>query len=199
MKKILFYPGTFNPPHFGHISALKAALDSATLNNAAFDEVWIMPSGKRVDKEIPTAAEDRKNLANLLVEYLRTITAVPIKLIATAVDNVGGKYTHEVIIDLKSQSGDEIFQLVGIDGFLGIKERVIGPDEKFVINKRSGYEFPEELASKENLVIIDEDEKAKGISSTKIRDMVRNGDQGYKKLVPEKVAAYIEEKGLYRY
>jgi nicotinate-nucleotide adenylyltransferase len=190
MKKILFYPGTFNPPHLGHVSAV-----IVSLNAMDFDEVWIMPSGKRVDKEISTSYEDRRNLGNLFVEYLQTVVTIPVKLVTTAVENIGGKYTHEHILELKAHSQDEIFQLVGIDGYMGIKERVIGPNEKFVVIKRSGYEFPEGLSSNRNLVILDEG--VAGISSTKIREMVRGGDKEYKKLVPETVSSYIEEKKLY--
>lgn len=191
MKKILFYPVTFNPPHLGHAAAVKVAVSKIN-----FNEVWIMPCGKRIDKVIPTSYEDRLKLSTLFVEYLQSEINVPIKLIATELEDVEDKrYTHEVIMELKSQSQDEIFQLVGIDGFLGIKERIIGPDEKFVINKRSGYEVPEELFSKPNLIFIDE--VISGISSTLIREMVKEGNDEYKKLIPSNIADYIEEKGLY--
>ncbi len=116
-------------------------------------------------------------------------------MVADALDDVGGKYTHEVIVDLKSRSEDEIYQLSGTDGFTSIKERIIGPNEKFVIIKRSGYEFPEELISNTKLVILEE---VGGISSTKIREMIKNGDKRYKELVPEEIASYIEENGLYQ-
>lgn len=191
MKKILFYPGTFNPPHLGHASAVIVAL-----KNVGFDEVWIMPSGKRVDREMTTSAEDRKNLANIFVAYLQEVTKIPVELITTAVDEVDGKYTHEHIMELKNQSEHEIYQLVGIDGYLSIKERVIGPNEKYVIVKRSGYDFPEELILNKNLVILDEE--VSGISSTKIREMIKSGDEEYKKLIPETVAAYVEERGMYK-
>lgn len=190
MKKILFYPGTFNPPHLGHASTVLVAV-----KNLAFDEVWILPSGKRVDREIPTSVDDRRNLSTQFVEYLQTQTQVPIRLITDALDEVGDKYTHEIIVDLKSRSENDIYQLAGTDGFTSIKERIIDPDEKFVIIKRSGHEFPEGLASKPNLVILEEE--LGGISSTKIREMIKSGDVGYKKLIPEKIAAYIEEKNLY--
>lgn len=190
MKKILFYPGTFNPPHFGHISAV-----TTTLENVDFDEVWIMPSGKRVDKEISTSLADRKNMSIILVEYLQSLTDTPIKLVADAVEEHNTKYTHELIVELKAQSEYEIYQLVGIDGYLGIKERVIGPNEKFVVMKREGYEFPESIKPNENLIILDE--KVEGISSTLIREMVSIGNDEYKKMVPEKVASYIKESGLY--
>ncbi len=189
MKKILFYPGTFNPPHLGHASAVLV-----TLKNIAFDEVWILPSGKRVDKEIPTSVEDRRNLASLFVDYLRTQTQVPVRLVADALDSVDGKYTHEVIVDLKSQPEHEIYQLCGTDGFTSIKERIISPNEKFVLIKRSGYEFPEELKTNHNLIVLEE---VGWISSTKIREMIKNGDDSYRKLVPEKISSYIEEKKLY--
>jgi nicotinate-nucleotide adenylyltransferase len=191
MKKILFYPGTFNPPHLGHASAVLVAL-----KNIAFDEVWILPSGKRVDREIPTSVEDRRNLSALFVEYLQTRTQVPVRLVADALDGLGGKYTHEVIVDLKSQSKDEIYQLSGTDGFTSIKERVIGPNEKFVIIKRSDYDLPEELKTNSNLITLEEE--VGGISSTKVREMVKSGDEDYKKLVPEKIASYIDKKGLYK-
>jgi nicotinate (nicotinamide) nucleotide adenylyltransferase len=190
MKKILFYPLTCNPPHFGHVSAIKVALD-----NLDFDEIWIMPSGKRVDKEISTSYEDIRNLGSLFVEYLQAETHIPVKAITAALDDIDSKYTHEVIMELKSQSENEIFQLCGIDGYTSIKERVIGPDEKFVIIKRSGYELPEDLTSRSNLFILDEG--IQGISSTQIREMVKVGDEEYRKLVPETIASYIEEKGLY--
>ena len=156
-----------------------------------------MPCGKRIDKVIPTSYDDRRRLGNIFVEYMQTIVQVPVRLLTTELDNTDGKYTHEVIIELKAQSEDEIFQLVGIDGFMGIKERVIAPNEKFVIIKRSGYESPEGLASNANLIFLDEG--MGGISSTKIREMVKDRDLEYKKLVPEKVASYIEESGLYKY
>jgi nicotinate-nucleotide adenylyltransferase len=188
MKKILFYPGTFNPPHFGHVSAIQVAVD-----NLDFDEVWIMSSGKRLDKIILTNYEDRRNLANIFIEYLRTLIQIPIKLVGA--DFGDSRYTHEIIMELKSQTENEIYQLVGIDGYTSIKERVIGPNEKFVIIKRSGYKFPEKLTSNGNLIFLDEG--VAGLSSTKIREMVKTGDEKWKELVPGEIAAYIIEKSLY--
>lgn len=192
LKKILFYPGAFNPPHFGHISAVEVAT-----NNLDFDEMWIMPCGKRIDKVIPTSYEDRRELGKLFVQYLQTVVDIPVKLLTYELDDTDGKYTHEIIMELKSQSKDEIFQLVGIDGFMGIKERDIAPSEKFVIIKRSGYEFPESVLLNRNLIFMEEG--VGGISSTKIREMVKNRDCDYRKLVPDTIALYIERQNLYRY
>jgi nicotinic acid mononucleotide adenylyltransferase len=172
----------------GHVSGVCAAVDAID-----FDEVWIMPCGKRLDKEIHTSPEDRKILGKIFVEYLQTILDIPVLLLTTALDD-DGKYIHEIILELKSQSKDEIYQLVGIDGYMGIKERTIGPHEKFVVIKRSGYEYPDDLNPNDNLVFLEE---VGDISSTKVLDAVKNRDENYRTLVPERVATYIEEKGLY--
>lgn len=190
MKKIIFYPITCNPPHLGHVSAVKFAI-----KHIHFDEVWIMPGGKRVDKEISVSYEDIKNMCNLFIEYLRTEVNVPVKVITSAIDNTDSVYTHEAILELKSQTKDELFQLCGIDGFLSIKERVIGPDENFVIIKRSGYFIPKDLLTKNNLTIFDEE--VKDISSTQIREMIRVGNEEYRKFVPEIIATYIKDETLY--
>lgn len=192
MKKILLYPGTFNPPHLGHVAVVLTAL-----KNLSFDEVWILPSGKRVDREIPTSVEDSRKMSALFTNYIQANTSVPVKLITDAIDGVGGKYTHEIIVDLKSQTEYEIYQLCGTDGFTSIKERVIGSNEKFIISKRSGFEISEDLMRNKNLIFLDEEIETQGISSTKIRDIIKNGDKGYKKLVPVEISEYIEEKSLY--
>lgn len=154
-----------------------------------------MPSGKRVDKEISTNLKDRKNMSIIFVEYLQSLTSTPIKLVADAVEEDNTKYTHELIVELKAQSEYDMYQLVGIDGYLGIKERVIGPNEKFVVMERAGYEFPESIKPNDNLIILEE--KVEGISSTIIREMVKNCNDEYMKMVPDVVVAYIEENGLY--
>lgn len=193
MKKILLFPGTFNPPHLGHASVLITAL-----NKFSFDEVWILPSGKRVDREISTSEEDRRNLSNLFTDYIKTQTKVPVRVVTDALDGVGGKYTHEIIVDLKSNPEYEVYQLCGTDGFTSIKERVIGQNEKFIISKRAGYEIPANIVENSNLYFIDEEKDFQGISSTKIREMIKNGDDQYKKLLPNLITDYIEDKGLYK-
>lgn len=190
MKKILFYPITGNPPHLGHASAVLVSLE-----HLVFDEVWIMPSGKRMDKVVPISDEDRMNLSSLFVEYLQSQTTVPIIHKSIGVDGTDDRYMHEHIIELKSEPNTEIFTLIGIDGFMSIKDRAIGPDERFVVIKRSGYEVPEGLVLNNNLIFLDEG--VEGISSTKVREMVKGGNMEYEKLVPTQIASYIKDKGLY--
>lgn len=64
-----------------------------------------------------------------------------------------------------------------------------------MIIKRSGYEIPEGLVSSKNLVFLDEG--VEGISSTKVREMVKSADRSYKELVPMEIGEYVEKENLY--
>src|SRR4051812_39021789 len=106
MKKVLIYPGAFNPPHYGHVATVELAL-----KKYPFDEVWIIPSGKREDKIISTTYNDRRNLSNLFVEFLKTKIAIPAKLITDELDDTEGRFTSEILGKIKSQPDVEITQL----------------------------------------------------------------------------------------
>lgn len=190
MKKVLLYPGAFNPPHCGHVSALKIAI-----TNMNFDEVWILPSGNRDDKEIYTSYEDRRNLGKLFVESLASEVSIPVKLLTEELDNDNKKFTHEILREIKSQSDINITQLIGLDGILSLKEKM--STEHFIVVGRNGNDLPANLKDCKNLTILEETKQ--DISSTKIRNMIKENDSDYKNFLPKKIASYIQEKGLYLY
>lgn len=190
MKDILLFPGAFNPPHYGHVETIKIAL-----KKSFFDELWIVPSGKRDDKNITTNYEDRRALGKFFVEYLESEVNIPVKLITAELDNIDGKFTHEILKEIKLQPDVKITQLIGLDGFLHLQSKLTDIEEKFIVINRQGYEFPKNFSHNDNVVIFEG--TSLSISSTQIRDMVKNNDIGYKKLVPEKIATYIEKNNLY--
>ena len=193
MKKILLFPGAFNPPHYGHIEIIGIAL-----KKYSFDELWIVPSGKRDDKNITTNYEDRRNLGNLFVEYLQSKINIPVKLITAELDNLDGRFTYEILKEIKSKSNIEITQLIGLDGFLGLqKSKLINDQEKFIIMNRHCYELPKNFFCNENENVVIFEGTNQSISSTQIRNMIKNNDVGYKKFVPDKIATYIENHNLY--
>lgn len=173
MKKVLLFPGAFNPPHLGHVEILEAAL-----KNETFDEVWIIPSGNRDDKVISTTYEDRRNLGNLFVEFLQTKVTTPIKLVTDELNDTTGRYTQEILKEIKSRPDIQTIQLIGSDGMANLQESFDGELEAkdFIVAPRDPTE----------------------ISSTRIRAMIEKGDMGYGDFIPEEIADYIETHGLYQ-
>jgi nicotinate-nucleotide adenylyltransferase len=194
MKKVLLYPGAFNPPHYGHVSAVELAL-----KNKSFDEVWIMPSGKRDDKTISTSYEDRRNLGNLFVEYLQSNLSVPVKLLTDELDDTTSRYTQDILREVKSTPDVEIIQLIGTDGIIHLKNKLSPEDfikEKYIVIQRVGYELPDDFSHAENLLITED--TSENISSTQIRDMLKTNIGKIEDLVPEKIASYIKKHNLYQ-
>ena len=191
MKKVLLFPGAFNPPHLGHVGMLEVAL-----KEGEFDEVWIIPSGKRIDKIISTSYEHRRNLGNLFVTYLQDKFSIPIRLDTTELDDLEGRLTEEILKEIKSNKEVEIIQLIGLDGYLNLRNSLVGSKEKFLIVRRLGFDLPSDFSETNNVKILSEE--TSGVSSTEIRSLVKDGNMSYVDLVPENIANYIaEHKDLY--
>jgi nicotinate-nucleotide adenylyltransferase len=197
-KKILLYPGAFNPPHLGHESLIKTALEKVP-----FDEVWIMPSGNRKDKTIATSFADRRALGQLFVESVQRKVSAAIKLITSEIEEGNTKSTpeliHELIGKLEAQPDMEMTQLIGMDG-LEFLARKYGPDlEKggqYLAVERNGYRLEAEINPSK--VIFLEDKDQLGLASTQVRELAKNGDPKYKELVSASIADYIEQHRLYQ-
>ncbi len=194
MKKVLIYPGAFNPPHNGHIATLELAL-----GKYSFDEVWIIPSGNREDKKIEIPFSDRKSLNTFFVNYLNERLSTRCVLRTDEFDNPENKTTSQILKELKSEPGIEFTQLAGLDSYLFLKEKIgnlILEDNFIVISNRFEYNIPEVFTFPENHKFI-EGEKRDDISSTKIRNLVKNNDTSYEKLTILEIAKYIKEHKLY--
>lgn len=189
MKKVLLFPGAFNPPHNGHVSALQIVL-----KKMSFDEIWIMPSGNRTDKTIPISYEDRRDLGSLFVEYLQTKISIPVRLITDELDDPEWRKTEDILREVRRQPNIRCAQLIGLDGYMKIREK--SPDETFAIIRRPGCEISPHLIRNGDAVILDE--MSPDISSTHIRALIKNKDPSYKELVPEKISRYITEHHLYQ-
>lgn len=53
-REVIVFGGSFNPPTVAHEAIIEACLEKP-----GFDEVWVLPSGERTDKQITATAEDR--------------------------------------------------------------------------------------------------------------------------------------------
>ncbi len=191
--------GTFDPIHMGHL--LIAMEAKARLNLA---EVLFVPAGLpclRANSSI-SAAEHRLQMVRLAIGDKPCF-----KLSTTEVERAGPSYTVDTIAELKGQFGakDELFFILGWDCLSELPKwrepsRLIALS-RLVAVPRVGSPAPD-LSSLEASIpglarrVILLDEPRVDISASGVRDRVARG-LSIEHLVPEPVARYIREQGLY--
>jgi nicotinic acid mononucleotide adenylyltransferase len=119
---------------------------------------------------------------------------MPIKLLTAELDDERKRPTQEIINDLDSLPSIELVHLIGSDGYIKLKaDGRIHSDINYLVRNRPGYE---RIANQsENVRIFDG--PTLEISSTQIREMIKNHDDTYKNFLPEPIAAFVEEHELY--
>jgi nicotinate-nucleotide adenylyltransferase len=192
--------GTFDPIHNGHVLMAESALSHLNLS-----EVLFIPAGCPYFKNsgMVTAVEHRLKMVEL------AIFGKPLfRFSAMEVERGGVTYTIDTIRELKSslEPQDELFFIMGWDS---LKELPLWHQAaelitlcRLVVVPRAGCPKPD-LAELEKEIpgliqsIIMLDSPVIEVSSSDIREKVKNGDD-VRGIVPDAVAEYISEKGLYR-
>jgi nicotinate-nucleotide adenylyltransferase len=191
------FGGTFNPPHLGHLVCAQEAYLQLGLECVMLMPARIPPH-KAVDDE--PGAEHRLELCRRAVDGDERFTVSDLEM-----RRDGPSYTVDTLEELHSQDPDtEMFLIVGGDVAAGLPrwhepERVLSLATP-AIAKRRGTPRP---AIEEALGTLRGGERACffrmpsiSFSSTMVRDRVRSG-QSIRYIVPDGVASYINENGLY--
>ncbi len=177
------FGGSFNPPHNGHIALAKALVE-----NGEADEVWLTlsplnPLKAHPEELVPDA--QRLEMLRLAAEGVPGLRVCDIELSLPR-----PSYTVNTLHALSREHPAIKFRLViGSDNML-IFDRWKAHDEILrdyspIVYPRPGYPWPGAL----DLPVHD-------ISSTRIRDMVHNGES-IAELVPPQVENYIRTHNLY--
>ena len=200
MSKIGFFGGTFNPIHNAHLRIAQEAKDRFGL-----DRILLVPSGyswMKDPKEI-ASREDRLRMAELAAEECEGFEVSTIET-----DQEGPTYSYETLQKLKAlYPEDEICFIIGADQLM-ILEQWKKPEEIFrlatiLVADRGGFDQQEmeekaaELTERYGAKIRIYHMEASELSSTDLRRRIRDGED-ISGCVPEKVAEYIEKKGLYQ-
>lgn len=194
MIKVGIFGGSFNPVHCGHINMAKGAADLLKL-----DKVLVMPTANSPHRETAaTPFEDRMEMCRLAFADDKRFE------ISDFEKKLGGKnYTILTLRALKEvYPKDTMFYLL------------IGGDMLFYFKKWYRYESILKectvvAAARENSEYIDLMEFANELgrvkvlnlpvveaSSTEVRERLSKGEST-EGLIPQAVAEYIKEKGLY--
>ncbi|HEX3242351.1 MAG TPA: nicotinate-nucleotide adenylyltransferase [Solirubrobacterales bacterium] len=187
----------FNPPHLGHLALAQEALWQLGLS-----EVILMPTGEAPHKRI---VDDPGRELRLAMTRLAAADDPRFSVSTLETERQGPSYTYETLERLGSERGDrELVFVMGADAAVGLEswrepERVVEL-ASLAVARRAGISDSDVAAVMRSL---DCDGRATmlempefGVSSSVVRERAAAG-RPLRYLVPEPVARFIEEKGVY--
>ena len=197
--KVGILGGTFDPVHNGHLVIAEAV--KAHLN---LDEVIFIPAGQPWLKADRPISPVKHRLAML---RLALAGKTHFKISATEIERVGPSYTVDTVEELKRRLGKaELYFILGWDSLATLPRWHDAPRLirlcTLVAVHRPGFPQPD-LKPMEISVpgvsrrVIFMTEPCVATSATDIRKRVKKGED-ISSLVPEAVAKYIFEHGLYQ-
>ncbi len=188
-NKLGILGGLFDPIHNGHLALSRHALEQLNLN-----KVLLIPTYKPPHREEISDYAHRLRMTEISVENEDGFEASDLE------SHIEGQsYTLKTLKKLKKEYPEfALYFLIGSDN-LKKMEDWYKPEEimrlaQIVMAKRPGEEGS--APGKYRGRIIEIDMPPVDISSTQIREAVRNG-RPIDKFVPEKVAEYIKGNNLY--
>lgn len=188
----------FNPPHLGHLALAQEALWQLGL-----DEVVFVPTGQAPHKRI---ADEPGREARMEMTRLAAAEDERFSVSALEVEREGPSYTYETLEALAEDRADtQLVFVMGADAAVGLEswrnpERVVEL-ASLAVARRAGVSEADVAAVMRSLGC---EERATmlempqfGVSSSAVRERAKQG-RPLRFLVPDAVASFIEERGLYR-
>ncbi len=196
------YGGTFDPPHIGHVTAARAAMDALQL-----DRLILIPDAQPPHKALPAgsaAAGQRYDMAVLATAELgRAAEASDMEL-----RRAGVSYTTDTLAALREQyPEDTLYLLMGSDMFLSLHswrspEKIMALAHIAPFTRQAEDESEDFAAQKARLerdfgaqVTVIPNPQVVDISSTEVRAALAQG--GGEDLLPPPVWGYIRREHLY--
>jgi nicotinate-nucleotide adenylyltransferase len=188
----------FNPPHLGHLALAQEALWQLGLA-----QVVLVPTGQAPHKRI---ADDPGREARMEMTRLAAADDGRFSVSALEVDREGPSYTYETLEALAEERGDrELVFVMGADAAAGLEswrnpERVVEL-ASLAVARRAGVsdadvaEAMRSLGCEGRATMLEMPQF--GVSSSAVRERAKQG-RPLRYLVPDAVAGFIEERGVYR-
>ncbi len=199
-RRIGVFGGTFDPPHLGHLEIAREAYEKASL-----DGVLFIPTGTpkyKLDMHDVSDKADRLQMLELLLigEPWASVSTIEM-------DREGNSYTSDTLRELnKAFPGDELFLIVGSDSLKCMKDwhepAVVFAYAKVIVILRDSDTWESlqglirdyKINYKADISVIYG--RKYNISSTDLRERIAQGEDPAT-LLPQKVAWYIQGRGLY--
>jgi len=186
--RLALFGGTFDPIHNAHVTVAREAADQFHL-----DQVWFIPAAHPPHKPDHTAAsfEDRYRMVELACQADPRFR--PSRLEAGAQKS----YSLDTVERVRGMGQEQPFFIIGADAFADITSWHRWQDlihlTEFIVVTRPGHNYTAPAGARVHRL----DTVALPISSSEIRRRLALGETPAE--LPPGVAAYIAEKGLYRY
>jgi nicotinate-nucleotide adenylyltransferase len=187
----------FNPPHLGHLALAQEALWQLGL-----EEVVLMPTGEAPHKRI---VDDPGREQRLAMTRLAAAEDSRFSVSTLEVEREGPSYTYETLELLAKEKGDrDLVFVMGADAAVGLEswrepQRV--PElARLAVARRAGISEADvaavlrSLGAEGRATMLEMSQF--GVSSSAVRERAAAG-RPLRYLVPEPVARFIEEKGIY--
>jgi len=180
LSAVGIYGGTFDPIHLGHLHVITQLIQRELVDN-----LLIVPAGQpllRTDAPVATGAQ-RRTMCQLAIDSLPAEIRSRVEVNPIEILREGPSYAIDTVDAVAATYPQaQIILFVGSDAYVNIEKwhRVEELKKKciIIVLERPGYSF-------EGLDI-----SALDISATQIRE-------GSSNQIPESVAHYIKENGLY--
>jgi len=172
MIETVIYGGAFNPPTLAHVAILRACFEYAQKHGA---QVWIMPSGNRLDKIIPVSRERRLEYIEALVRDATRGSRDVVKVITAELDRTVSVETIDTVRELEQTYPGRAFTFVfGADSTETMGEWK-GGDEllatlRMLVIERDGSHVNPKARHARPLQV-----KAPNVSSTQVRALLEVG------------------------
>jgi nicotinate-nucleotide adenylyltransferase len=187
----------FNPPHLGHLALAQEALWQLDL-----DEVVLVPTGEAPHKRIH---DDPGRELRLAMTRLAAADDPRFTVSTLEVEREGPSYTYETLGLLAAEKGEpELVFVMGADAAVGFESwrepRRVVELARLAVARRAGVSEADVAATMRGVgaearVTMLEMPQF-GVSSSAVRERAAAG-RPLRYLVPEAVARFIEEKGVY--
>jgi nicotinate-nucleotide adenylyltransferase len=186
----------FNPPHLGHLALAQEALWQLGLS-----EVVLMPTGEAPHKRI---ADDPGRELRLAMTRLAAAEDSRLSVSTLEVERDGPSYTYETLQMLATERDTEMVFVMGADAAVGLEswrepQRVVEL-ARLAVARRAGVSDADvaavlrSLGAEGRATMLEMPQF--GVSSSAVRERAAAG-RPLRYLVPEAVARFIEEKGVY--
>lgn len=191
--QIGIFGGSFNPPHKMHIDI---ALNLIKLNY--LDKVIFVPTGDKYYKKELANSADRINMLKIICNENNNLDVSDYEIKKNLV------YTYQTLNFFKSlYPNDEIIFILGADNLNELEKwknyKYLLENFKFLVVKRYGENIDDIMKKYKQYIsnIVITDISTNSVSSTRIRNMIKNEDNDLSKYLNEEVIKYINSKKLY--